>query len=125
MEDWRLNSQEKYLTNAVLYRVKFPDFWPKAYADKNQFYQTVLRQALNHVQLFPEVKESTDGENVQLFWHEHCDFCWEKAMTNIDCEFYCTMDMQYWICKECFCDFNDKFGWKEKTSDQLFEYKAD
>ena len=71
-QDWRLNRQEEYLQNAVLYRVVFPIFW-------------------------------------------------EKAMTNTECEFYCTKDMYHWICKECFEDFKDKFGWTVKSADKLFD----
>ena len=40
-QDWRLNGQEEYLQNAVLYRIVFPEFWNKAYFDKNEFYQNI------------------------------------------------------------------------------------
>ena len=120
-QDWRLNGQEEYLKDVVLYRIVFPDFWNKAYASKNEFYQSILRYAETHVKNFPNTKEYLEGEKIQLFWHEHCDFCWEKAMTNKECEFYCTKDMRYWICKECFEDFKDKFGWIVKSADELFD----
>ncbi|MBQ7347331.1 MAG: hypothetical protein IJW55_05180 [Clostridia bacterium] len=115
MEDWRLNGQEEYLTNAVLYKITFPKFWEQAYVEKNAFYQTVLKNALDHMKHFPNAKNYLQGEKIQHFWHEHCDFCWDKAMTDIECEFYCTKDMRYWICKKCFDDFKDKFGWRIKN----------
>ena len=119
-QDWRLNGQEKYLQNVVLYRVIFPDFWNKAYAEKNEFYQIILRGAKNHVKMFPRTKPYLEGEKVQEFWHEHCEFCYDKAMTKTPSEFYCTTDMYRWICKKCFNDFKDKFGWTVKSSDELF-----
>ena len=120
-QDWRLNGQEEYLKDVVLYKIVFPEFWAKAFADKNEFYQSILRYAENHVKAFPDTKAYLEGEKIQLFWHEHCDFCWEKAMTNTECEFYCTKDMRHWICKECFEDFKDKFGWIVKSADDLFD----
>ena len=120
-QDWRLNNQEKYLQNSTLYKIIFPDFWEKAYADKNEFYHRILRCAENHVKAYPDAGEHLEGDKIQLFWHEHCEFCMKKAMTNIECEFYCTKDMYYWICKECFEDFKDKFGWNVKSADELFD----
>lgn len=120
-EDWRLIGQEEYLQNATLYRIEFPDFWEKAYVDKNKFYQRVLRDAENHVKLFPDTREYLKGEKIQLFWHEHCDFCTRTVMTNTDCVFYCTKDMSCWICKDCYEDFKDKFCWTVKFSDDLFD----
>ncbi len=120
-QDWRLNGQEECLQNAVLYKIVFPDFWKKAYVDKNEFYQSILRYAENHVKAFPDTKQHLENDQIQLFWHEHCDFCWGKAMTNMNCEFYCTKDMRHWICKECFEDFKDKLGWTVKTVNELFD----
>lgn len=51
-------------------------------------------------------------------YHTHCEFCWHKFMENSDgvedCsdEGYCTVDGVYWICKNCFVDFKEKFKWK-------------
>lgn len=120
MEDWRLNGQEKYLTNVTLYKVVFPEFWKKSYTEKNKFYQWISEDAHNFVETAHRGEEYLEGEKIQHFWHEHCDFCWEKAMTDIECEFYCTKDMLHWVCKECFDDFKDKFGWTVKSSDELF-----
>ena len=119
-QDWRLKGQEDYLKNAVLYKVTFPAFWTKAYLEKNRFFQLVSDDAEQHVRQFPNTKEYLVGEKIQLFWHAHCDFCWATAMTNQPCEVYCTKDMNYWICKDCFEDFKRQFGWTEASSDKLF-----
>ena len=48
--------------------------------------------------------------------HDHCVFCWAKFMEKPLPETlqsgYSTVDRYYWICKACFDDFNDLFGWK-------------
>ena len=64
--------------------------------------------------------EAMPIDEAALYWHEHCEFCWEKAMTNMACEFYCTKDMRYWICKECFEDFREQFGWTLGDTEELF-----
>ena len=64
-------------------------------------------------------EEFLDGENIRHFWHEHCQFCWEKAYTDKACEFYCTEDFYYWICAECFHDFADQFHWNVKPVEDL------
>ena len=66
-QDWRLNGQEEYLKNVVLYRIVFPDFWAKAFADKNEFYQRILSYAENHVKAFPNTKEYLEGEKNSCF----------------------------------------------------------
>lgn len=50
MEDWRLTGNEEFLLNAVLYQVKFPEFWEKAYREKNSFYQLIQKDANNFVE---------------------------------------------------------------------------
>lgn len=120
MSDWRLRGQEKYLSNAVLYKVSFPEFWEVAYRDKNVFYQGIARYAESHVARTNQGAEYLEGEKIQRFWHEHCEFCWEKAMTDINCTFYCTEDLGRWICEECFRDFREMFHWQEKTTEELF-----
>ena len=121
MSDWRLNGQEKYLLNATFYKISFPEFWNIAYRDKNEFYIKVEECAKNHVKKTHNGHEYLEGEKIQYFWHEHCDFCWEKAMTDIICTFYCTKDMNHWICETCFHDFKDKFKWEEKSKFDLFQ----
>ena len=48
-------------------------------------------------------------------WHEHCEFCGEKATADVKGEFYSTEDDYYWICKSCFDDFKEKFNWIVKN----------
>ena len=126
MSDWRLQGQEKYLSNVTLYKVSFPEFWEKALCEKNEFYKKIEKAPLTY-------RKDADGnwvvvevepmpiEEAARHWHKHCEFCWEKAMTNIEGEFYCTKDMHHWICKECFEDFKDKFGWIVKTAEELID----
>ena len=64
-------------------------------------------------------EEFLDGEKIQHFWHEHCDFCWEKALTDNHSTFYCTEDFKYWICEECFEDFKNRFHWSVKPMEEL------
>ena len=118
--DWRLTFQEDYLMNETLYQIKFPDFWEKAYAKQNVFYHKVLDDALRHVEHFPETKEYLEGEKIQSFWHDHCEFCWAKVMTHYETEFYCTKDFKHWVCKTCFEDFKEKFNWTVKPTDEIF-----
>ena len=121
MDDWRLREQENYLKDLTLYKVKFPDFWKKAYADKNAFYQMISIEAHRFVEQMQRREEYLEDEKIQYFWHEHCEFCWEKATTNMECVFYCTKDMRYWVCPKCFSDFKNSFGWLEKDSTELFD----
>ena len=118
-QDWRLNGQEEYLQNATLYKVVFPNFWEKAYAEKNAFYHKISEDAHSHVKLFPDTADYLEEEKIRLLWHEHCDFCWDKAMTDIPGEFYCTESMNIWICKTCYEDFKEQFGWTEKSVEEL------
>ena len=120
MDDWRLRGQEGYLADKILYKVTFPEFWKTAYKDKNIFYQKILRYAKEHVEATNRGHESLEGEKIQGFWHEHCEFCWEKALADKSCVFYCTDDLYYWICEECFRDFREMFNWTEKSVDELF-----
>ena len=119
MDDWRLRGQEDYLSNATLYRVRFPEFWQLAYKSKNRFYQKIADDANAYVKRTGKGAAFLDGEEVRHFWHEHCEFCWEKAYTDKACEFYCTEDFYYWICAECFHDFADQFHWKVKPVEDL------
>ena len=47
--------------------------------------------------------------------HDHCEFCWAKFMIDDQPELlhegYSTPDGSRWICKMCFDDFVDMFGW--------------
>ena len=119
VSDWRLNGQEEYLSNKTLYKVSFPEFWKIAYRDKNAFFKTIEKDAKNFVESTNRGHEFLEGEKVQHFWHEHCAFCFEKALTDNECIFYCTEDMKSWICEECFLDFKEEFNWEEKPAEDL------
>ena len=93
MSDWRLNGQEDYLSNKTLYKITFPEFWEIAYKDKNAFFQKIERYAKKYVKETNRGHEYLEGEKIQHFWHEHCEFCWEKALTDKLCTFYCTEDI--------------------------------
>lgn len=121
MSDWRLNGQEAYLSNINMYHIVFPEFWETAYKDKNMFYQKIEQSAKRYVEQTMRGREFLEGDKVQHFWHKHCEFCWEKAMTDKPCEYYCTKDMYHWVCAECFQDFKEKFGWTVKPAEELFE----
>ena len=121
MDDWRLRGQEEYLKDLAFYKVRFPDFWKKAYADKNAFFQMISAEAHRFVVQMQQGEDYLEGEKIQDFWHEHCEFCWEKATTDMECVFYCTKDMRYWVCPDCFNDFKKSFGWVEKNSTELFD----
>ena len=84
------------------------------------FYQKIARYAERFVAETNRGAEYLEGDKIQHFWHEHCEFCWEKALTDKNCEFYCTEDMYYWICAECFRDFREKFNWQVKSAEELF-----
>ena len=118
MSDWRLNGQEAYLTNKTLYKITFPAFWETAYKDKNAFFQKIEQCAKEHVERTNCGHEFLEGEKIQHFWHEHCEFCREKALTDRTCTFYCTEDMYYWVCEECFRDFQKQFNWQEGTNEK-------
>ena len=120
MEDWRLRGQEDYLSNATIYKVRFPEFWQLSYAEENTFYQKIAAYAHDYVQKTGKWTEYLEDEKIQQFWHEHCEFCWEKACTQEAGVFYCTEDMNYWICEACFCDFVEQFHWKVKPIEELY-----
>ncbi|HSP06495.1 MAG TPA: hypothetical protein VLR94_04920 [Acidobacteriota bacterium] len=47
---------------------------------------------------------------------DHCEFCWakfgKKAAPDVLTEGYTTDTHYYWICKNCFEDFREMFGWR-------------
>ena len=104
MSGWRWNGQEEYLSHKTLYKITFPAFWEAAYKDKNAFFRKIERYAQKHIEKTNRGHEFPEGEKIQHFWHEHCEFCREKALTDKTGTFYCTEDMDHWICEECFRD---------------------
>lgn len=109
-DDWRLTGNEDYLNGLKLKKIKFPDFWQQSFKEKNFFYKKVLEEAENYVKASNTGKEYLTEDKFQLFWHEHCTFCWEKFMTDLDIEGFCSDDYAIWICKNCFEDFKEKFN---------------
>ena len=119
MSDWRLELNEHMvedLDDTTFYKVTFPEFWVVAYREKNDFYQKIKQYAEYCVERDNNGAEFLEGEKIQHFWHEHCDLCWEKALTDINCTFYVTDDMKHWICEQCFNDFKEKFNWQAKNN---------
>ena len=110
---------EKFLSRAVVYKIKFPEFWQKACREKNGFYNLIEECAFSFVKETGRGQEYLEGEKIRHFWHEHCYFCWDKATADKDCIFYCTEDMKYWFCEKCFNDYKDKFGWTVKSGEEL------
>ena len=47
--------------------------------------------------------------------HDHCEFCWAKLADSGEegtvREGYVTDDDHRWICRACFNDFREQFGW--------------
>ena len=119
MTDWRLCGQEKYLSNKTLYKIVFPEFWETAYKGKNIFFEKIEKSAHKHVEENNRGHEFLEGDKIQHFWHEHCEFCHDEALTDKACTFYCTEDLYHWICEGCFHDFKDLFNWQEKSAEDL------
>lgn len=84
------------------------------------FFQKVAQDATRFVERTNRGHEFLEGDKIQHFWHEHCAFCWEKALTDKSCEFYCTEDMKHWICAGCFRDLHEKFNWQVRPAEDLF-----
>lgn len=115
----RITGDEEDLDNLTLYKVRFPDLWKKSYDLKNKFYQTVKKEGENWVNAGRGGEEFLEGEKLQHFWHEHCAFCWEKALTDKESTFYCTEDFKCWICEECYNQIKNKFHWEIIPMEEL------
>lgn len=63
---------------------------------------------LKHIRYSDRILKKTDWD------HDHCEFCLEKISNYAGdlSEAYCTEDEYYWICDDCFADFNNLFQWK-------------
>ena len=49
--------------------------------------------------------------------HEHCTFCWQRISENMEGDqrggYVCSANgTEYWICRECFEELREFFGWK-------------
>jgi hypothetical protein len=119
VSDWRLElngHMVEDLNGMTFYKVVFPDFWRRAYQEKNGFYRMIEQGAKAYVASTDKGHEFLEGEKIQFFWHEHCELCFEKAATDISAAFYCTADMEHWICEECFGDFKEQYNWQEEDA---------
>ena len=118
-KDWRIDGNEDYLNDLTLYKIKFPEFWKKSCQLKNTFYEMVVSKGEELVRRGVTHKRNLEKGRIHHIWHEHCELCWEKALTSKCFTFYCTKDFQRWICQECFNDFKDNFSWTVKPGDEL------
>jgi len=70
-------------------------------------------------------------QGVQLYWrhyarysenwdHDHCEFCGVKFMVedypDVLHQWYSTEDQYYWVCKDRFEDFKERFHWEVANS---------
>ena len=118
-DDWRITGNEDYLNNLTLYKIKFPEFWKKSCQLKNIFYEMVVGKGEEWVRRGVTNKRYLDKKRIHHIWHEHCEFCWEEALTPKCCTFYCTKGFKHWICQKCFNDFKDKFSWIVHSGNEL------
>lgn len=119
MADWRIElngHMVEDLSGTVFYKITFPEFWNKAYREKNEFFKLIEQDAREWVAHTNQGHEFLEGEKIQHFWHEHCDLCYLKATTDSNCTFYVTADLGHWICEECFNDFKEELNWKTKDN---------
>ncbi len=113
MQDWRIiTGQEEFFNGLELKEVKFPEFWEQAYRAKNDFYKFIENEAINFVRKYNRGEEFLSDERIQKFWHAHCEFCTEKITAEDLRICYCTADYSVWICKNCFDDFCERFGFR-------------
>ena len=111
MNDWRITNQEKYLKKVNLLRIKFPEYWQKAFEENSYFFQKVFAEAVQHVEKLNKSKSYLKEDRCKDLWHRHCDFCMEEISIGRQEECYCTVNYNDWICKDCFNDFKKHFEW--------------
>ena len=112
MNDWRLYN-ETFFKGIKLHKIRFPEFWKDAYQNKNDFYDMIKNDAYDYVEKYHTGSEYLEGEKIRKFWHTHCEMCTDKITTDEQVECYCTEDYQVWVCKTCFSDFKEYFGWDD------------
>ncbi len=123
MSDWRRNGQERFLLEKTFGKVVFPEFWEASCTRKNKFFRSVEAEAKQYAKRTENGEDALDEKEIQRFWHRHCEFCWDKALTYEPCVFYCTEDLHYWVCEECFHDFQEEFQWKQTPTEELLEMR--
>ncbi|MCM1043376.1 MAG: hypothetical protein NC350_04125 [Corallococcus sp.] len=111
-KDWRLiaNASNDYFKDMKFYKVKFPDYWKTSRENKTEFYQKILADAQDFVNKTGRGGNYLNDDDVRLFWHEHCAFCFEKFTTDDETECYRSEDGYYWVCEDCLEDFKDYYN---------------
>lgn len=74
---------------------------------ENDFYKKLWNCAARDMEALGKDAGSLQPEEVPLWWHDHCEFCWEKIEADKDMTCYCTEDHHHWVCEECYNDFKD------------------
>ena len=64
---WDERNLCNFLKDLTFYKVRFPDFWIKAYAEKNAFYQMISTEAHRFVKQMQRGEEYLEGEKIQHF----------------------------------------------------------
>ena len=114
MKDWRLEgSSALNLKNQTFKKIIFPDFWNKAYAEKNDFFQSIKLDGEMFVEKYGRGKEFLVGDKIQDFWHEHCVLCTDKITTRDNRVCFCADNYSTWVCQTCYEDFKAHFNWNE------------
>ena len=63
-------------------------------------------------------------QRYSLTWdHDHCEFCFDKFAETEQIpdslhEGYASLDQYRWICRSCFDDFHQQFGWNVVQGEQ-------
>ena len=78
MDDWRLRGQEEYLKGLPLYKVSFPEFWQKAYDEKNTFYQMISDEAHRFVDQMQRGEEYLKEKRFSIFGMSTASFAGRK-----------------------------------------------
>ena len=115
---------EPFLKGLTLYRVEFPEFWLRSYEAKDRFFAQISEHAHMFVSLFNENAELLEDERIGRFWHQHCEFCMDRAETDRACVFYCTKDFRRWICESCFEAHKAQFRFAGRTGFFHFEIRG-
>ena len=129
------------LHGEVFYKIVFPEFWERAYREKNAYYKRVTERAKKHEAhlrccidpeydsilsyaeknggKIPEGDVLTEKRRLELLWSEECwYFCEEIPLTERGVA-YCTKDMDIFLCEECFDMFKKAEEWTVRSADEL------
>ncbi len=129
------------LHGEVFYKIVFPEFWERAYREKNAYYKRVVERVEKHATFLrayiaPERdaalsyaeknggktesgEELTEKARLELLWDEECWYFGERITLSENGVFYCNRDMDIWVCEECFDMFRAAEGWTVRPVDEL------